>query len=654
MKFQISRKRFSGIISAWIVLTVALLCTGAKAELIHAGGNVTLIAGSQYYPVSQASDGNPAATWVTDAPCGGSADYFNCASAPIPILLIDLGSDVVMDAIAFWNYASTNANNVTEFSLRFATDADGPDNIGTSIGYNPVFTTDVPGNETQQDFALETIIVARYVEFTATDNMYGGALPGGDRAGFGDIQFNVVNPDKAWNPYPGHEAKDIGRNITLQWNAMVDPNTSEPVLSLLEHVLYFSNGDPADANVAELARIPAGDPIAAQAEYGPLSLEFGKTYYWRVDEITDSNTITGDLWSFQTVPAEPLITQMPQDLLVFEGETASFEVSAINPYSSDSDGLMYQWYKVNPGGDLPMGEDSPVYSIASVNKEEHEGQYYCVVTIVDPDVNTTSTSITVTLVTKQLIGHWPFDGNLNDEVGGNDGVFTGVGDPSFETGIVGEGQAVVFPAGGSPVTVPTAAHIYAAWTLSWWENSDPDAGGVGTWETMIGCGAGPDGWEIFEFGRLDGRRYAFGFNIGGSYQYTPDDDRYPRDHWHYHVVSFDPTTNTASWYIDGLKYTDNTGVNFTVFDEDFYIGNVRGGSQPYTGWIDDLKLYNYPLDPFEIAEAYTAEIDTILCVSPIAGDVTGPEGIPDCTVNMLDFVLFASQWLDHGYLPDRP
>ncbi len=44
-----------------------------------------------------------------------------------------------MDAIAFWNYASTNGNNVTEFSLRFATEADGPGNIGTTIGYNPEF-----------------------------------------------------------------------------------------------------------------------------------------------------------------------------------------------------------------------------------------------------------------------------------------------------------------------------------------------------------------------------------------------------------------------------------------------------------------------------------------------------------------------------------
>jgi hypothetical protein len=46
-------------------------------------------------------------------------------------------------------------------------------------------------------------------------------------------------------------------------------------------------------------------PVATVAEtgYGPLSLDLGKTYYWRVDEVNEAQTPTtwqGALWSFTT------------------------------------------------------------------------------------------------------------------------------------------------------------------------------------------------------------------------------------------------------------------------------------------------------------------------------------------------------------------
>jgi len=41
----------------------------------------------------------------------------------------------------------------------------------------------------------------------------------------------------------------------------------------------------------------------SQASYGPLSLDLGKTYYWRVDEVNEAKTPAtwqGDVWSFST------------------------------------------------------------------------------------------------------------------------------------------------------------------------------------------------------------------------------------------------------------------------------------------------------------------------------------------------------------------
>ncbi|GAI91309.1 unnamed protein product, partial [marine sediment metagenome] len=39
------------------------------------------------------------------------------------------------------------------------------------------------------------------------------------------------------------------------------------------------------------------------AGYGPLSLELGKTYYWKVNEVNmveEPNTWEGEIWSFST------------------------------------------------------------------------------------------------------------------------------------------------------------------------------------------------------------------------------------------------------------------------------------------------------------------------------------------------------------------
>ena len=55
------------------------------------------------------------------------------------MITLDLGNDRELDEISVWGYAATNANGVKDFSLRFATNLDGPTGFGTSVTYNPTF-----------------------------------------------------------------------------------------------------------------------------------------------------------------------------------------------------------------------------------------------------------------------------------------------------------------------------------------------------------------------------------------------------------------------------------------------------------------------------------------------------------------------------------
>ena len=154
-------------------------------EGILVTGSVTSsTAATDYYPASQASDGNTGTSWVTDTFPG---DYFNFASPPV--LTIDLGSDVTMTGAAFWNYSSIG-NRLTEMSLRFATEAEGTAGFGTSILYNPTFNPEPLDQTNQQDFLFSQLVTARYVELTALDNYY--PTGGGDRVGFNEIQFATI------------------------------------------------------------------------------------------------------------------------------------------------------------------------------------------------------------------------------------------------------------------------------------------------------------------------------------------------------------------------------------------------------------------------------------------------------------------------------
>ena len=167
---------------------------GQPRQVIHANGNVTLQAGSDFYAASNASDGGTGSgsgdLYVTDAPGGGSADYFAVNGIEgDPVLIIDLGADQALAGAQFWNYPSFALGNAAaEFSLRFATAAEGPTGFGSTIFYNPTFHPLSLGNTIAQDFFFSQSVTARYIEMTLTDN-YFEDFSGGDRVGFADIQF---------------------------------------------------------------------------------------------------------------------------------------------------------------------------------------------------------------------------------------------------------------------------------------------------------------------------------------------------------------------------------------------------------------------------------------------------------------------------------
>ena len=151
-------------------------------------------------PFTKLLDG-AAGNWVTAAPGGFPSDYIEVAG--MPVFQIDLGQDTDLREISIWGYADSNTNGTSELSLLFATDAEGPDGVGSSITYNPTFFPALDAFP-RQSFLFSETVTARYVELTNVDNYFfppgdGTENPlgiaGGDRVGLGEIAFaNVPEP----------------------------------------------------------------------------------------------------------------------------------------------------------------------------------------------------------------------------------------------------------------------------------------------------------------------------------------------------------------------------------------------------------------------------------------------------------------------------
>lgn len=195
-----------------------------------------------------------AATWVTDAPNGGSGDYFANAQ-PNPVIIFDLGANVPLGEINTWGYSNTNSNGAKDYTLRFATDAEGgaeglgDEEFGSSITFQPSFEAAFSANDRDVE-VFEEPVLARYVEMTITDNWQTfNPAPGGDRVGLGEVAFPVF--DGNLNPALGIVSSVIDENgnfaVTFYSNSGVEYQLDRSTDGLnWERLPVSINGSPDD------------------------------------------------------------------------------------------------------------------------------------------------------------------------------------------------------------------------------------------------------------------------------------------------------------------------------------------------------------------------------------------------------------------------
>ncbi|MCU0916151.1 MAG: discoidin domain-containing protein [Planctomycetes bacterium] len=118
-------------------------------------------------------------------------------------------------------------------------------------------------------------VEAKFVKLTINSNWSGAVPP----TGLAEVRFSYV-PMRARAPQPANGATGVDLDTDLNWR---------PGRQAASHDVFFG----PDPNALPPAR------TVTDHRYAPDPLNFGATYYWRVNEV-NAVTYPGDLWTFTT------------------------------------------------------------------------------------------------------------------------------------------------------------------------------------------------------------------------------------------------------------------------------------------------------------------------------------------------------------------
>jgi len=145
-------------------------------------------------------------------------------------------------------------------------------------------------------------------------------------AGIGPISAS------AFEPGPENESTDVPRDVVLRWTP------GEYAAAVNGHKLYFSE------NFNDVNDGIGGIIQDANSYTPPQLLDFGKTYYWRVDEVAappDSTIVEGEVWQFTVEPFAYPIAGDNITATASSSEEGKGPENTVNGSGLDESGLLH-------------------------------------------------------------------------------------------------------------------------------------------------------------------------------------------------------------------------------------------------------------------------------------------------------------------------
>ncbi len=461
---------------------------------------------------------------------------------------------------------------------------------------------------------------------------------------FNPALYLGVTDSAAWDPRPmDHQAVVTGNTLSWQVRDMYEVSGFD---------IYFDPNEP---------KVSARDvSVRVEQNWGEATYTIGSDllpdtlYYWRVDtrepNALGSDIIhQGEVWTFRTAPNTPYVTLQPMNQTVPAGGQAVLTVEGENQTA-------FTWYlsqdaaNDTPADDIVVGTGSGTLLVEDVSPEK-EGYYYC---ILSNDAGWEASRIALVAIQK-LVAQWQFEGDLMDSVGDFDGIK--FGEPNYVDGSIAGGMAVLLD-GLSAVEVPYTAKLNTeSFTVTAWVKPTE----TGAYQAVVSSrDDGPAKGYILYIN--PNNQWSFWTSSSGWTNTTGPQAAF--DDWSHVAISFDAeavdiggvATGTRTLYVNGVRVASGQATMLPNPRRSLLIGAGENETVTHNfflvGQIDDVRYYNYPLDPFDIAGMYTAIVsDEPICVVNPTYDISGPDGTPDCRVDLYDLAALAAGWLECNRLP---
>ena len=330
----------------------------------------------------------------------------------------------------------------------------------------------------------------------------------------------------------------------------------------------------------------------------PDGLIPGTTYYWRIDEVNDTEPNSpwkGPVWSFWIPPCtayDPYPSDDAEyiDLNVELSWTAGFGTKMNHVYFGDD------FDDVN-NAVVGISQLSTTYTPGTL---ELEKIYYWRVDEFDGaamhkgDILSFKTLSQIPITNPNLIGWWKLDGAASSTAAvdwsGYDHHGTIMGDPEWVIGY--QGDALELDGDGDYVDIGSVGI----------SGMDP--------RTIAGCVKAsttdiPSGTTVFGFahdGSGDGTYFDIGVDNAGNYGLYIGGWSFPLravdTRWHHFAATYDGSE--GRWYVDGQLIDRLAGAIATT--DEVRIGARLSNNNYFPGLVDDVRIYNKALTQNEIIE----------------------------------------------------
>jgi hypothetical protein len=439
-------------------------------------------------------------------------------------------------------------------------------------------------------------------------------------AAWDNFNIKLIRRFKSYNPVPGDNAINVDPNQDLTWS----PGTMAEL-----HDVYFGTTFE-DVNSADTSTTVIYKGRQSETNYDPGPLELGQTYYWRIDEINESEDDSpwrGTVWSFRVMAWEATEPYPPNGAECVTLDTVLSWIGGAQAtthwvYFGTTDPPPFKGLRT-PTNYVPpeLLPDTQYYWRVDEKKgtQTWPGELW-----------TFRTVPSVPITDPNLLGWWKLDEVCGDsptvlDSSGNGHHGTYIGDVKYVEGF--DGDALEFDGRDDYVELPIGSVIGSLTnsTFAIWLDSQPG----GSWARAFDFGTddpnvymclGPRWWFMDDMYFAITTEGAANQNLVQPVGFDIDTG------WHHVTVTIDTDRKTTTLYYDGEVLASNG----TLIPSDLgettnnWLGRSHDDNDSYyLGSMDDFRIYDYALSQAEIARVMRG--DPALAWNPKPANSSTPD-----------------------------